>query len=130
MMPAEWLILIFVIFVFGVIVSDAVYTILHRKRLQEKIREQEERILNDEGETKTIHAMVTNMACGVKSIGYQSHTRPEAATRFVITFKTKNGEEFGLCVPEDAYKGFEIGLTGMLTTVDDKLYGFVPDQEA
>ena len=97
---------------------------------KEEIRAMEDEILADEGEILTMHAKVLDMACGVKSIGYQNHKQPKAVKFFIITFENDQGKSFSIPVAEGMYDGFDVGLSGTLTLVDGQLLSFEPDDSA
>ena len=93
----------------------------------QKIREEEDKILNDMGETTSLHAVVTDMACGVSTVGYQGYKQPRAEKQFIICFRTDAGEQLQIPVSEDIYEGFEIGMSGALTLIDGMLDSFELD---
>ena len=75
----------------------------------------------------TVHACVTDMLCGVESVGYDNYRAPKVEKDFVIVFRDDDGRELRYPVDEEMYDGFEIGLAGMLSVVKGKLNSFVPD---
>ena len=63
----------------------------------------------------------TDQVCYVKTVGIKT---PKTVREFVITFKTENGDFMKFNVPEEMYDGFDKNQKGILTFVDDQLYGF------
>lgn len=94
---------------------------------RERIREIEDEQLKREPKTQILHATVIDMACGVKTVGYQNYRQPKAQKNFVIIFQGDHGERIELPVSEEFYEGFDIGLAGVLTLVDGQLNSFEPD---
>ena len=68
-----------------------------------------------------IYATVVNLRCEVKMVGLQT---PKTVKVFTVTFETEGGETVLFKVPEEMYHGFEVGQRGVLTYVEDSLYGF------
>ena len=54
---------------------------------REKVRETEEKMLNDIGTVTSLHAEVVDMSCGVTSIGYQNFKQPRAEKYFIIALQ-------------------------------------------
>lgn len=77
-------------------------------------------------ETVEVHTVVINQYCSSRVVGIKNL---KAIKEFFVCFKNDNGKEFNLTVPEDAYDGFEIGMSGILTMVDGQLYSFIPDNK-
>ena len=71
--------------------------------------------------TVTVNAEVVDQVCYVKTVGIKT---PKTVREFVITFKTENGDFMKFNVPEEMYDGFDKNQKGILTFVDDQLYGF------
>ena len=94
--------------------------------LEEQMRADEERRLNDEGKISTVHADVLDMTCGVRMTGDKE---PKAVKYFVIKLKSDDEEIINLPVSEEMYDGFDIGLSGLLTLIDGKLDSFVLDEK-
>ena len=69
----------------------------------------------------TVNAEVVDQVCYVKTVGMKT---PKTVREFVITFKTENGDLMKFNVPEEMYDGFDENQKGILTFVDDQLYGF------
>jgi hypothetical protein len=95
---------------------------------KEQLRAMEDELLNDEGEVLTFHAKVVDMACFVKSVGYQNHKQPKAVRFFILTFKKEDGTLLEVPVNEEMYGGFDVGLSGILTLVDGQLLSFEPEE--
>ena len=123
----QWIILIFVVLLMGVIGYDLIYNVMHRERIRQRYWDEQEEILNRSGEKQEIHATVSDMICYAKTIALQNHKQSKAVKCFVISFKNGNGECFSFTVPEETYDSFEIGLSGILTIIDGEFYGFSPD---
>ena len=80
--------------------------------------------INSEGEVITTHAEVIDLSCGTKVVGSKSLTATEW---YVVTFKKDNGEIFELSVDSEMYEGFEVGMSGEVTTVNGQLNSFILD---
>ena len=80
--------------------------------------------INSEGEVITTHAKVIDTSCGTKVIGSKTL---KAVEWYVVTFKKDNGEIIELSVNSEMYEGFEIGMSGALTTVNGQLNSFILD---
>jgi len=100
-----------------------------KENTPERLRAEEERRLNDEGEITVCHAAVTDMLCGVNTVGHQAYKQPRAERMFIIKFKTDEGEILNVPVSEELYEGFEVGLSGELRLVDGQISSFLPDGE-
>ena len=72
-----------------------------------------------------IYATVVDQRCEVKMVGLQT---PKTMQSFVVVFQTRNREYISFEVPEEMYHGLEIGQSGMLTYVEDNLYGFALEE--
>ena len=96
-----------------------------KKRKEESPEELSSR--RTEGEVKTVHAVVADMVCGVKTVGHQAYKQPKAEKHFVIRFRDDDGNTYETSVSEEIYLGFEVGLAGELTLIDGVLFGFLPD---
>ena len=80
--------------------------------------------INSEGEVITTHAEVIDLSCGTKVVGSKSLTATEW---YVVTFKKDNGEIFELSVDSEMYEGFDVGMSGEVTTVNGQLNSFILD---
>ena len=121
-----WLLLVSGIVVFGLISIPFIDLIKNKDKHRAKVYEDEEKRLNDEGETVEVHAEVVDMKCGVNTVG---HKEPKALKCFIIIFKLDDGELMSLSVPEVFYTGFDIGLKGTLFLIDGQLSSFELDEE-
>lgn len=119
--PAFW-----VVFV-GIIIIITTILIAVKKYKQNAgnngIYKTNEDLEQDEVEYSTvaINAEVVDQVCYVKTVGIKT---PKTVREFVITFKTENGDFMKFNVPEEMYDGFDKNQKGILTFVDDQLYGF------
>ena len=119
--PAFW-----VVFV-GIIIIISTILIAVKKYKQNAgnngIYKTNEDLEQDEVEysTVTVNAEVVDQVCYVKTVGIKT---PKTVREFVITFKTENGDFMKFNVPEEMYDGFDKNQKGILTFVDDQLYGF------
>lgn len=121
-----WILLIGGIAVLGIVAIPFIDLIKNKDKYRAEVYENEEKRLNDEGETVEVHAEVVDMKCGVNTVG---HKEPKALKCFIITFKLDDGELMSLSVPEVFYTGFDIGLKGTLFLIDGQLSSFELDEE-
>ena len=121
-----WMLLIGGIAVLGIVAIPFIDIIKNKDKYRAEVYENEEKRLNDEGETVEVHAEVVDMNCGVNTVG---HKEPKTLKRFIITFKLDDGELMSLSVPEVFYTGFDIGLKGTLTLIDGQLSSFELEEE-
>ena len=75
--------------------------------------------------TLEIRATVLDHTCEVRLAGTKT---PKATKIFTVVFRGEDGKVLSFRVPEEMYDGFEKGQTGLLTVVDDQLYGFAPEE--
>lgn len=78
-----------------------------------------------EYETVKMKAKVIDLYCLTKVVGIKN---PKSVKEFFVCFENDNGEVFNLAVSEEIYDGFEQGQTGLLSMVENELYGFEPDE--
>ena len=121
-----WILLIGGIAVLGIVAIPFIDIIKNKDKYRAEVYENEEKRLNDEGETVEVHAEVLDMNCGVNTVG---HKEPKTLKRFSVTFKLDDGELMSLSVPEVFYTGFDIGLKGTLTLIDGQLSSFELEEE-
>lgn len=121
-----WMLLIGGIAVLGIVAIPFIDIIKNKDKYRAEVYENEEKRLNDEGETVEVHAEVVDMNCGVNTVG---HKEPKTLKLFIITFKLDDGELMSLSVPEVFYTGFDIGLKGTLTLIDGQLSSFELEEE-
>ena len=72
--------------------------------------------------TRCIRVSVVDCHCCAKSPGKYMHEY------FTVVFETDTHETLEYNVPEEMYHCFETGQRGMLTVVDDYVYGFELDE--
>lgn len=77
-----------------------------------------------EPEAFTARAEVIDQRCAVRSEGERI---ARTVTEFCVYFRTEEGEQIALLVPEAYYHSIEIGQTGLLTIVNGELYSFDVD---
>ena len=121
-----WILLVGCIVVLGFISIPFIDLIKNKDKYRAEVYEDEEKRLNDEGETVEVHAEVVDMNCGVNTVG---HKEPKTLKQFIITFKLDDGELISLSVPEVFYTGFDIGLKGTLRLIDGQLSSFELEEE-
>lgn len=121
-----WMLLIGGIAVLGIVAIPFIDLIKNKDKYRAEVYENEEKRLNDEGETVEVHAEVVDMNCGVNTVG---HKEPKTLKRFIVTFKLDDGELMSLSVPEVFYTGFDIGLKGTLRLIDGQLSSFELEEE-
>ena len=68
-----------------------------------------------------IYATVVSTSCEVKMEGYKT---PKTKKIFTVVFRTRDHKLLTFQVPEEMYHGLEEGQQGVLTYVDQCLYGF------
>ena len=68
-----------------------------------------------------IYATVESTRCEVKMEGYKT---PKTKRIFTVVFRTRDHKRLSFEVPEEMYHGLDEGQQGMLTYVDQNLYGF------
>ena len=96
---------------------------------KEQIIAEEDRLFEAEPEITRIHAEVIDMACGVRSVGYQGYKLPRAEKSFVVSFKTDSGETVSFAVEEEYYGALDIGQIGTLEIINGELGSFEIDGE-
>ena len=133
-MPAEiWNTILYaigILAIFGVLGFCLIKAIKDAPRQRQEAKEQiarREQILSEDcSEMKQVIARVEDLTCQVNMVGI--HT-PKTEKRFLVIFQTKTEERFVFEIPEEMYHGLEVGQQGLLTYVEDCLYGFEPESQ-
>ena len=97
-----------------------------RQEAKEQIAQREQMLSEDCPEMKQVIARVEDLACQVNMVGLQT---PKTEKLFIVTFQSKTEERFVFEIPEEMYHGLEVGQQGLLTYVDNCLYGFEPKSQ-
>lgn len=88
------------------------------KETAEKLIEES---LEAEFENVQLKATVVDLSCSAEVVGIK---KPKAIEQYCVAFESDDGKSFKFDVPKEMYDGFEKGQTGLLTIVDNELYGF------
>ena len=95
---------------------------------REQLIAEEDKVFESEPEVTRTHAEVVDMACGVRSVGYQGYKLPRAEKSFIVSFKTNDGEVLAFAVEEEYYGAFDIGQVGTLEMINGELGSFEIDE--
>ena len=108
------------------IVRDTVLSIKKNKELAAKEGEEPEIEEEFEPELTEIHAVIEKMTCGVDTTGFKT---VNIYKEFNVSFRKDDGELLELPVEEEFYLALEEGMVGTVAIVNDRFYGFCPDEE-
>ena len=92
-----------------------------KREAQAQMARQEEILSEELPAMEQVTACVVDLNCQVSMVGMQT---PKTVKAFTVAFETEEGNNLLFNVPEEMYHGFEVGQRGVLTYVEDSLYGF------
>ena len=90
-----------------------------RERKETRVPEQAPPISSDA--MQEIFAVVVDQSCQVQMIGAKT---PKTVQVFTVVFEDAHRQRLIFQVPQEMYAGLDVGQRGMLTYVDNCLYGF------
>lgn len=106
--------------------KDVVIAIKKRKEQAAQEGNEVEHDEEFEPELTEIHAVIEKMTCGVDATGFKT---VNVYKEFTVSFRKDDGELLELPVEEEFYLALEEGMVGTVAIVNDRFYGFCPDDE-
>ena len=124
----DWIMLIVMILGLGAVLVIGIIAIISwgrentpKKKPAPKPRKQPVEEQEYVPKLEEIYATVESTSCQVKMVGFKV---PKTVQIYTVAFRTRDHKLLTFQVPEEMYHGLEEGQQGMLTYVDQNLYGF------